>query len=98
MTDTAVPTTTAKDWASDQEVRWCPGCGDYSILTAVRMLMPELGTTRENTVFLSGIGCAPRFPYYMNSSGLPPIPGRAPAGATGLAVTRPDLDVWVVTG
>jgi 2-oxoglutarate ferredoxin oxidoreductase subunit beta len=98
MTDTATPTTTAKDWTSDQEVRWCPGCGDYSILTAVRMLMPELGVKRENTVFLSGIGCAARFPYYMNTYGLHSIHGRAPAVATGLAVTRPDLDVWVVTG
>src|ERR1700691_1952132 len=98
MTDTATPTTTAKDWTSDQEVRWCPGCGDYSILTAVRLLMPELGVARENTVFLSGIGCAARFPYYMNTYGLHSIHGRAPAVATGLAVTRPDLDVWVVTG
>ena len=82
-------TTTAKDWTSDQEVRWCPGCGDYSILTAVRMLMPELGVDRENTVFVSGIGCAARFPYYMNTYGMHSIHGRAPAVATGLAVTRP---------
>jgi 2-oxoglutarate/2-oxoacid ferredoxin oxidoreductase subunit beta len=97
MTDT-IPTTTAKDWASDQEVRWCPGCGDYSILTAVRMLMPDLGIAPERTVFVSGIGCSSRFPYYMNTYGLHSIHGRAPAIATGLAMARPDLDVWVVTG
>ncbi|MBO0713550.1 MAG: 2-oxoacid:ferredoxin oxidoreductase subunit beta [Acidimicrobiales bacterium] len=97
MSDT-IPTTTRKDWSSDQEVRWCPGCGDYSILAAVQLLMPELGVRRENTVFLSGIGCAARFPYYMNTYGMHSIHGRAPAIATGLAVTRPDLDVWVVTG
>ncbi|MEM9037614.1 MAG: 2-oxoacid:ferredoxin oxidoreductase subunit beta [Actinomycetota bacterium] len=96
MTD--VPVTTKKDWSSDQEVRWCPGCGDYSILTAVQLLMPELGVSRENTVFLSGIGCAARFPYYMNTYGFHGIHGRAPAIATGLAVARPDLDVWVVGG
>ncbi len=94
----AVPPTTRKDWTSDQEVRWCPGCGDYSILAAVQMLLPELGVRRENTVFLSGIGCAARFPYYMSTYGLHSIHGRAPAIATGLATTRPDLDVWVVTG
>jgi len=93
-----VPATTRKDWASDQEVRWCPGCGDYSILAAVQMLLPDLGVRRENTVFLSGIGCAARFPYYMNTYGLHSIHGRAPAIATGLATTRPDLDVWVITG
>jgi 2-oxoglutarate/2-oxoacid ferredoxin oxidoreductase subunit beta len=98
MTDTAVPATTRKDWTSDQEVRWCPGCGDYSILAAVQMLLPDLGVRRESTVFLSGIGCAARFPYYMNTYGLHSIHGRAPAIATGLAATRPDLDVWVVTG
>src|SRR6202167_937834 len=97
MTTTAVPETTRKDWTSDQEVRWCPGCGDYSILAAVQMLMPDLGVRRESTVFLSGIGCAARFPYYMNTYGLHSIHGRAPAIATGLATTRPDLDVWVVT-
>jgi 2-oxoglutarate ferredoxin oxidoreductase subunit beta len=97
MTDT-VPVTTRKDWTSDQEVRWCPGCGDYSILANVQMLMPELSVRRENTVFVSGIGCAARFPYYMNTYGMHSIHGRAPAIATGLAVTRPDLDVWVVTG
>jgi 2-oxoglutarate ferredoxin oxidoreductase subunit beta len=98
VTDTATPVTTAKDWASDQEVRWCPGCGDYSVLTAVRMLMPDLGVRPENTVFVSGIGCSSRFPYYMNTYGMHTIHGRAPAVATGLAMARPDLDVWVVTG
>ena len=96
MTD--VPVTTRKDWASDQEVRWCPGCGDYSILAAVQLLMPELGVRREDTVFISGIGCAARFPYYMNTYGLHGIHGRAPAIATGLAMARPDLHVWVVGG
>ncbi|MDQ3106631.1 MAG: 2-oxoacid:ferredoxin oxidoreductase subunit beta [Actinomycetota bacterium] len=98
MTDTAVPLTTKKDWTSDQEVRWCPGCGDYSILTAMQMLMPELGARRENTVLVSGIGCSRRFPYYMNTYGMHSIHGRAPAIASGLAVARPDLDVWVITG
>ena len=97
MTQVAPPTT-RKDWTSDQEVRWCPGCGDYSILAALQMLMPELGARRESTVFISGIGCAARFPYYMNTYGLHSIHGRAPALATGLAVTRPDLDVWVIGG
>ena len=83
---------------SDQEVRWCPGCGDYSILAAVQLLMPDLGVRREDTVFVSGIGCAARFPYYMNTYGMHSIHGRAPAIATGLAMARPDLHVWVVTG
>ena len=96
--DVPAPVTTKKDWSSDQEVRWCPGCGDYSILTAVQMLMPELGVRRENTVFISGIGCSSRFPYYMDTYGLHGIHGRALPLATGLAVSRPDLDVWVVTG
>ncbi len=96
MTDVEI--TTKKDWSSDQEVRWCPGCGDYSILTAVQMLMPELGVRRENTVFVSGIGCSSRFPYYMNTYGMHSIHGRAPAVATGLAMARDDLDVWVITG
>jgi 2-oxoglutarate/2-oxoacid ferredoxin oxidoreductase subunit beta len=98
MTEVAVPITTRKDWMSDQDVRWCPGCGDYSILAAMQFLLPDLGVKRENTVFVSGIGCAARFPYYMNTYGMHSIHGRAPAVATGLAVTRPDLDVWVVTG
>jgi len=92
------PPTTRKDWSSDQEVRWCPGCGDYSILAAVQLLMPELGIRREDTVFVSGIGCAARFPYYMNTYGMHSIHGRAPAIATGLAMARPDLHVFVVTG
>ena len=90
--------TSKKDWTSDQEVRWCPGCGDYGILTAVQMLMPELGVAPENVVFVSGIGCSSRFPYYMNTYGIHSIHGRAPAVATGIAVARPDLDVWVITG
>jgi 2-oxoglutarate ferredoxin oxidoreductase subunit beta len=96
MTD--VELTTKADWTSDQEPRWCPGCGDYSILTAIQLLMPELGTERENTCFVSGIGCAARFPYYMNTYGMHSIHGRSPAIATGLAMARPDLDVWVVGG
>lgn len=88
----------AKDFKSDQEVRWCPGCGDYAILAAVQGFLPELGLRRENIVFVSGIGCSSRFPYYMNTYGVHSIHGRAPAIATGLAVTRPDLSVWVITG
>jgi 2-oxoglutarate ferredoxin oxidoreductase subunit beta len=88
----------AKDFKSDQEVRWCPGCGDYSILSTVQGFMPELGLAKENIVFVSGIGCSSRFPYYMNTYGLHSIHGRAPAIATGLSVSRPDLSVWVVTG
>ena len=95
---TSIPVTTRKDWSSDQEVRWCPGCGDYSILAAMQMLMPELGVRRESTVFVSGIGCAARFPYYMNTYGVHTIHGRAPAIATGLALARPDLSVFVITG
>jgi 2-oxoglutarate/2-oxoacid ferredoxin oxidoreductase subunit beta len=98
MSDAAVTLTSKKDWASDQEVRWCPGCGDYGILQAVQQLMPELGVDPHNTVFVSGIGCSSRFPYYMNTYGMHSIHGRAPAIATGVAVARPDLDVWVVTG
>jgi len=89
---------TRKDFVSDQEVRWCPGCGDYAILAQVQKIMPEFGIRPENIVFISGIGCASRFPYYMNTYGFHTIHGRAPAVATGLKVTRPDLDVWVVTG
>lgn len=92
------PATTKKDWSTDQEVRWCPGCGDYSILTAMQLLMPELDVRREDTVFISGIGCAARFPYYMNTYGMHSIHGRAPAFATGLKLARPELDVWVVGG
>ena len=89
---------TAKDFKSDQEVRWCPGCGDYAILAAMQSFMPELGIPRERIVFVSGIGCAARFPYYMETYGMHSIHGRAPAIATGLSVSRPDLSVWVVTG
>lgn len=87
-----------KDFKSDQEVRWCPGCGDYAILAAVQSFVPELGLKRENMVFVSGIGCSSRFPYYMNTYGFHSIHGRAPAIATGLAASRPDLSVWVITG
>jgi 2-oxoglutarate/2-oxoacid ferredoxin oxidoreductase subunit beta len=92
------PALTAKDYKTDQEVRWCPGCGDYAILAAVQSFMPELGLPRERIVFISGIGCAARFPYYMETYGMHSIHGRAPAIATGLALSRPDLSVWVVTG
>src|SRR5919198_330336 len=89
---------TAKDYKTDQEVRWCPGCGDYAILAALQSFMPELDVPKERTVFVSGIGCAARFPYYMETYGMHSIHGRAPAIATGLATSRPDLSVWVVTG
>ncbi|MGW2420976.1 2-oxoacid:ferredoxin oxidoreductase subunit beta [Streptomyces sp. NPDC001709] len=88
----------AKDYKSDQEVRWCPGCGDYVVLNTVQSFLPTLGLKRENIVFISGIGCSSRFPYYLDTYGMHSIHGRAPAIATGLAVTRPDLSVWVVTG
>jgi 2-oxoglutarate ferredoxin oxidoreductase subunit beta len=87
-----------KDFASDQEVRWCPGCGDYIVLAAVQNFLPSLGLRRENLVFVSGIGCSSRFPYYLQTYGVHSIHGRAPAIATGLATTRPDLAVWVITG
>jgi 2-oxoglutarate ferredoxin oxidoreductase subunit beta len=87
-----------KDFVSDQEVRWCPGCGDYAILATMQRTLPELGATRENTVFVSGIGCSSRFPYYMNTYGFHTIHGRAPAVATGLKLANPGLDVWVITG
>jgi len=89
---------TRKDFTSDQEVRWCPGCGDYAILAAVQRILPSLGSTPENTVFISGIGCSSRFPYYMNTYGFHTIHGRAPAIATGVKLANPDLDVWVITG
>jgi 2-oxoglutarate/2-oxoacid ferredoxin oxidoreductase subunit beta len=89
---------TAKDFKTDQEVRWCPGCGDYAILASLQAFMPELGVPKEKIVFISGIGCAARFPYYMETYGMHSIHGRAPAIATGLATSRPDLSVWVVTG
>src|SRR5512135_3009404 len=87
-----------KDFQSDQEVRWCPGCGDYSILAAMQLQLAELGVLPENLVFVSGIGCAARFPYYMNTYGIHSIHGRAPAVATGVALARPDLHVWVIGG
>jgi 2-oxoglutarate ferredoxin oxidoreductase subunit beta len=97
-----VPTTDApqnrKEFTSDQEVRWCPGCGDYAVLAAVQGFLPELGLKRENIVFVSGIGCSSRFPYYLDTYGMHSIHGRAPAIATGLATARSDLSVWVVTG
>src|ERR1700712_4593316 len=89
---------TAKDFATDQEVRWCPGCGDYSILAQVQKIMPSLGIPRENIVIISGIGCSSRFPYYMNTYGMHSIHGRATAIASGLKASRPDLSVWIVTG
>jgi 2-oxoglutarate ferredoxin oxidoreductase subunit beta len=94
----AQPKLTAKDYKTDQEVRWCPGCGDYAILAALQSFMPELEIPKERIVFVSGIGCAARFPYYMETYGMHSIHGRAPAIATGLSVSRPDLAVWVVTG
>jgi 2-oxoglutarate ferredoxin oxidoreductase subunit beta len=89
---------TRKDFTSDQDVRWCPGCGDYSVLANVQRVMPDLGLPRENFVFVSGIGCSSRFPYYMNTYGFHTIHGRAPAFAAGMKVCRPELSVWVVTG
>ena len=89
---------TRKDFESDQDVRWCPGCGDYAILAQVQRVLPDLGIPRENFVFISGIGCSSRFPYYVNTYGFHTIHGRAPAIATGLKSTRPELSVWVVTG
>ncbi len=90
--------TTLKDWETDQEVRWCPGCGDYAILKAVQRTMPQLGADPSNTVFISGIGCSSRFPYYMETYGFHTIHGRAPAVATGVKLANPELDVWIVTG
>ena len=92
------PTLTQKDFASDQDVRWCPGCGDYSILAQTRRIMPELGIPKENIVFISGIGCSSRFPYYMNTYGFHTIHGRAPTIASGVKMANPDLSVWVITG
>lgn len=89
---------TKKDFASDQTVRWCPGCGDYGILTAVQKTMPELGVAKEDIAFVSGIGCSSRFPYYMNTYGFHTIHGRAPAIASGLKIMRPELSVWMITG
>ncbi len=99
MTESPAPSAlTAKDFATDQEVRWCPGCGDYSILAQVQKVMPTLGIPRENIVIISGIGCSSRFPYYMNTYGMHSIHGRATAVASGLKASRPELSVWIVTG
>ncbi|MCH2113338.1 MAG: 2-oxoacid:ferredoxin oxidoreductase subunit beta [Pirellulales bacterium] len=96
--ETTLPVLKPADFASDQDVRWCPGCGDYSILAQMKKMLPTLGLPRENIVFISGIGCSSRFPYYMNTYGMHSIHGRAPAVATGLKSCRPDLQVWVITG
>ncbi len=93
-----IPVLTKKDFQTDQEVRWCPGCGDYAILSAVQAVFPELGIPREKFVVVSGIGCSSRFPYYMNTFGFHTIHGRAPAVATGIKVAHPELEVWVATG
>jgi 2-oxoglutarate ferredoxin oxidoreductase subunit beta len=97
-TESTLPVLTAQDFASDQDVRWCPGCGDYSILAQMKKVLPGLGVPPEKMVFISGIGCSSRFPYYMNTYGMHSIHGRAPAVATGLKACRPDLSVWVITG
>ncbi len=96
--ETTVAALTAKDFATDQEVRWCPGCGDYSILASVQKVMPTIGVARENIVIISGIGCSSRFPYYMNTYGMHSIHGRATAIASGLKASRPELSVWIVAG
>lgn len=98
MSTDQLPVLTQADFASDQDVRWCPGCGDYSILAQMKKMLPSLGVPREKLVFISGIGCSSRFPYYMNTYGMHSIHGRAPAFATGLKSARPDLQVWVITG
>lgn len=98
MNDMTPITTTLKDWETDQEVRWCPGCGDYAILKAVQRTLPQLGADQAKTVFVSGIGCSSRFPYYIESYGFHTIHGRAPAFATGIKLANPELDVWLVTG
>ena len=95
---TEVAKLSKKDYQSDQEVRWCPGCGDYAILSSVQQVFPELGVPREKFVVVAGIGCSSRFPYYMNTFGFHTIHGRAPSVATGLKITRPDLEVWIATG
>ena len=98
MTEAVKIKLSKKDLESDQDVRWCPGCGDYAILATVQRTLAQIGIKRENTVFISGIGCSSRFPYYMNTYGFHTIHGRAPAIASGLKITRPELDVWVITG
>ncbi|MFN3247037.1 MAG: thiamine pyrophosphate-dependent enzyme, partial [Leptonema sp. (in: bacteria)] len=90
-------TLTKKDYASEVEIRWCPGCGDYAIINAIQKALADVQAPREKTVFISGIGCSSRFPYYMNTYGFHTIHGRAPAIATGLKLTRPDLEVWIIT-
>lgn len=97
-TTTDMPALTKRDFESDQEVRWCPGCGDYAILAQVQRVLPDLGIPRENFVFVSGIGCSSRFPYYVNSYGFHTLHGRAPAVATGIKMSRPELSVWIATG
>lgn len=96
--DSPLPVLTAKDFASDQDIRWCPGCGDYAIVNQVKKTLAKIGARRENTVFVAGIGCSSRFPYYMSTYGLHSIHGRAPAFATGIKIANPDLDVWLITG
>ncbi|MFL5679219.1 MAG: thiamine pyrophosphate-dependent enzyme, partial [Chloroflexota bacterium] len=98
VTPTELPVLTRKDFVSDQEVRWCPGCGDYSILAQTQKVMPDFGYPKENIVFISGIGCSGRLPYYMNTYGFHTIHGRAPTLATGLKLANPGLMVWVITG
>jgi 2-oxoglutarate ferredoxin oxidoreductase subunit beta len=98
MTTDTLPVYTKKDFQTDQEVRWCPGCGDYAILSAVQSVFPELGIPKEKFVIVSGIGCSSRFPYYMNTYGFHTIHGRAPAVATGVKIANPELEVWVATG
>src|ERR1700732_4550676 len=98
MTTATIPVLTKKDFQTDQEVRWCPGCGDYAILSAVQAVFPELGIPREKFVVISGIGCSSRFPYYMNTFGFHTIHGRGPAVATGIKITHPELEVWLATG
>jgi 2-oxoglutarate ferredoxin oxidoreductase subunit beta len=98
MTDIALPTYKAKDFASDQDVRWCPGCGDYAVLTAMKKMAANLGVKREDFVFVSGIGCAARFPYYMNTYGAHTVHGRSPAFATGVKIANPDLQVFLISG
>ena len=95
---TLKPTLTRKDFVSDQDVRWCPGCGDYSILTQTQKIMPEFDIPKEKIVFVAGIGCSSRFPYYMNTYGFHTIHGRAPTIASGIKISNPDLNVWVITG
>ncbi len=96
--DMSLPTYKPKDFATDQDVRWCPGCGDYAVLAAVRKALPNIERRKEDIVFVSGIGCAARFPYYMETYGMHSIHGRAPAFATGIKLANPELDVWLVSG